>query len=156
MNIIKDLREGDKVILKKLEDLPKDAKKDEIENYGKFAGKMVTVNAILKRTNDNVYFDIKEDKDCCSFANIFVSAIKDFDTLSTKECCFGVGVIEKVLPREEKENNSNKDDTNVNKGNSIKEKAVNKALLDFIDWIDGHTCIDGTALYNDYLKTKGE
>lgn len=94
------IKVGDKILLKKVEDLPEDLKnyKDlNLEKYKKmFSGKEVTVSSILKK--NPLIVEIEEDKDNdFNISSLFIAAMADLDLPITKEHHFSEKYIEKVL-----------------------------------------------------------
>ena len=93
---------GDKILMKKVEDLPKEIKDEDdfaLNDYEKdFAGKVLTVKTILKKKP--LVIEVEEDEDYQTGLSMLLSAIADFDEPSTKRCHFSEKFIEKVLNEE--------------------------------------------------------
>lgn len=93
------IKVGDKILLKKVEDLPENLKNNKdlnLEDYKeKFAGKELTVSAILKK--NPLIVEVEEDKDYFNLSSILMSAVADLDSPITKEHHFSEKYIEKVL-----------------------------------------------------------
>ena len=102
---------GDKILMKKVEDLSeyiKQSGEENLKNFGDlFAGKEFTVSTILRKNPLSIEIEEDEDMDTDKylFANMAVSALLDFEKPMTKKHHFSEEFIEKVISDSENEQN---------------------------------------------------
>lgn len=147
---------GDKVLLKKVEDLPKELKENEenIKNFSKFAGKVCTVSRILKK--DPLVFELEEDENADEenlFKYTLVSAWLGFDNRITKEHHFTSVYIEKVISDDEKAKSFGWALRQLKKGLKVARKGWNgKGLWLELQKPDEHSKMTLPYIYMNYPK----
>lgn len=104
------VRLGDKITLKsveKLEDIKKVFSEEQLKKYKeKFAGKTLTVSNILKENPIIVEFEEDEDDNEISLTSMFIEALANFESPSTKKHHFSELYFEKIEHVEISKNNS--------------------------------------------------
>ena len=147
---------GDKVLLKKVEDLPERLKENEenVKNFSKFAGKVCTVSRILNK--NPLIFELEEDENADAeslFKYTLVSAWLGFDNRMTKEHHFTDVYIEKVVSGDEKAKSFGWALRQLKKGLKVARKGWNgKGLWLELQRPDEHSKMTLPYIYMNYPK----
>lgn len=147
---------GDKVLMKKIEDLPEKAKENEdnIKHFSKFAGKVCTVSRILKK--DPLIFELEEDEDADKedlLDYTMISVLLHFDSRITKKHHFTSAHIEKVVSGDEKAKSFGWALEKLKKGLKVARKGWNgKGLWLELQRPDEHSKMTLPYIYMNYPK----
>ncbi len=157
------LHKGDKILMKKIEDLPEEVRKDKenVETFSKFAGKICTVSDVLNK--NPLFVELEEDEELKGdkvFKSVLISGVLGFDSPMTKRCHFSEVYIEKKIT-EDTENEAEDEHTHsfgwalrkLKKGLKVARKGWNgKGLWLELQRPDAHSKMTLPYIYMNYPK----